>query len=81
MTLEKLQKIATTPVNGKYIEKWLKWWNLSPITHEALYFLSLNFINNDLEFVVGKNIILGLGNIINYNYKCIYAYENIIIII
>ena len=34
----KLQKIATTAVDSKYKVKWLKWWNLSPITHEALHF-------------------------------------------
>jgi hypothetical protein len=49
MTLEKLQKIVTTPVDGKYKVKWLKWWNSSPTTREALRFLPQNFIDNDLD--------------------------------
>ena len=32
-------------------------------------------------FVVGENIILGSGNIMNYYCKYVFAYENIIIII
>jgi hypothetical protein len=49
MTLEKLQKIATTPVDDKYKVKWLKWWNSSPMAREALRFLPQNFIDNDLD--------------------------------
>jgi hypothetical protein len=49
MTLEKLQKIATTHVDGKYKVKWLKWLNSSPMTREALRFLPQNFIDNDLD--------------------------------
>ena len=49
MTLEKLQKIATTPVDGKYKVKWLKLWNSSPMTREALRFLSLNFVDIDFD--------------------------------
>ena len=33
------------------------------------------------SFVVGESIILGSSMIIYYNYKCIYAYESIIIFI
>ena len=29
MTIEKLQKIVTTPVEPKYKTRWLKWWNSS----------------------------------------------------
>jgi hypothetical protein len=54
MTLEKLQKIATTPVDGKYKVKWLKWWNSSSMTREALHFLPPNFIDNDLDLWLVK---------------------------
>ena len=54
MTLEKLQKIATTPVDDKYKVKWLKWWNSSPMTREALLFLPPNFIDNDLDLWLVK---------------------------
>lgn len=54
MTLEKLQKIATTPVDGKYKVRWLKWWNSSPMTRDALRFLPPNFIDNDLDLWLVK---------------------------
>lgn len=49
MSLEKLQKIATTPVNDKYIGKWLMWWNSTPMPCESLRFLQPNFRNIDLD--------------------------------
>ena len=48
MTLDKLQKIATTHVDAKYKAKWLKWWNSSPMSREALRFLSSTA--KDIEF-------------------------------
>lgn len=38
MTLEKLQMIATTPVEPKFKARWLKWWNSSEMARESLRF-------------------------------------------
>ena len=38
MTLEKLQKIATSVVHGTYKMRWLRWWNSSPMLRAANHF-------------------------------------------
>jgi hypothetical protein len=49
MTLEKLQYITTTMVSPSFKARWLKWWNSSVHTREALYFLPKGFTVKDLE--------------------------------
>ena len=38
MSIEKLQKIATAPVEPKYKARWLKWWNSSDGARKAYKF-------------------------------------------
>ena len=54
MIVEKLQKFATNPMDDKYKVKWLKWWNLSPMTRDALRFLPSIFLDNDFDLWLVK---------------------------
>jgi hypothetical protein len=40
MTIEKLQKVATTHVDAHYKAKWLRWWNSTPDVKEKNKFPS-----------------------------------------
>ena len=44
LTLEMLQKIATTCVPGQFKARWLKWWNSSSMSQ-----ISLHLISNDTK--------------------------------
>ena len=39
MTIEKLQKLATSITDGKYKARWLRWWNSSVDARRAYRFL------------------------------------------
>ena len=49
MTLEKLQMIATTPVNSVFKIKWLRWWNSSDMSRESLRFPLGDIKEKELE--------------------------------
>jgi hypothetical protein len=49
MCLEKLQYFATAVASPSFKAQWLKWWNSSIHTREALHFLPKGFTNKDLE--------------------------------
>lgn len=49
MTAEKLQKISTTVVQPHCWVRWLKWWNSSDISREALHFPPPGFTDATLE--------------------------------
>lgn len=70
MSLEKLQKIATTPVNDKYKGKWLKWWNSTPMPCGSLRFLQPNF--RDIDWFVNASF-LGTYNINDFTLWNQYA--------
>jgi hypothetical protein len=38
MHIEKLQLLATAQVDGKYKQRWLKWWNMSKDGRQAYNF-------------------------------------------
>ena len=54
MTIEKLQKIATSQVEGVHKAKWLRWWNSSSMQRAAYCFLPPNFKEADLDFWLNK---------------------------
>ena len=54
MTIEKLQKIATSQVDKVYKAKWLRWWNSSTMRRAAYRFPSPNFREADLDFWLNK---------------------------
>lgn len=49
MTPEKLQKISTTVVQPHFRVRWLKWWNSSAMSREALHFPPPGFSDATLE--------------------------------
>lgn len=49
MTPKKLQKVFATVVQPQFRVRWLKWWNSSDLSREALHFLSPGFIDATLE--------------------------------
>jgi hypothetical protein len=49
MTLEKLQYITMAMASPSFKARWLKWWNSSVHTREALHFFPKGFTNEDLE--------------------------------
>ena len=54
MTIEKLQKIATSQVEGVHKAKWLRWWNSSSMRRAAYRFLPPNFKEANLDFWLNK---------------------------
>lgn len=49
MLAEKLQRISTTMVQPEYRVRWLKWWNSSDMSRQALHFPAAGFNLNTLE--------------------------------
>lgn len=49
MTAEKLQKVSTTVVQPHFRVRWLKWWNSSEMSREALHFPPPGFTDATLE--------------------------------
>lgn len=49
MTAEKLQKISTTVVQPEFRVRWLRWWNSSEMTRQALHFPPPGFNDNAME--------------------------------
>ena len=49
MILEKLQMIATTPIESTFKVKWLKWWNFNGMSQESLCFPLDDIKEKELE--------------------------------
>jgi hypothetical protein len=49
MKLDKLQRISTTVVQPQFRVRWMKWWNSSDISREALHFPPPKFTDATLE--------------------------------
>ena len=54
LTLEKLQKIATTRVPGQFKARWLKWWNFSPMSWVSLHLTSNDTKDSELDAWLSK---------------------------
>jgi hypothetical protein len=54
MTLQKLQLIAIASAASHYKDRWLKFWNSSFHSHQAVHFPPKGFINKDLEAWLNK---------------------------
>ena len=54
LTLEKLQKIATTRVPGQFKARWLKWWNSSLMSRVSLHLTSNDTKDSELDAWLSK---------------------------
>ena len=54
LTLEKLQKIATTRVPGQFKARWLKWWNSSFMSRVSLHLTSNDTKDSELDAWLSK---------------------------
>lgn len=81
LTLEKLQKIATTRVPGHFKARWLKWWNSSSMARVSLHLTSNDTKDSELDVWLSKASLWAqvplFSMIINiYFDKCTILYWN-----
>lgn len=79
LTLEKLQKIATTRVPGHFKARWLKWWNSSSMSRVSFYLTSNDTKDSELDAWLSQtsfwaHVLLFLLIINNYFTKCMISY-------
>jgi hypothetical protein len=54
MSIEKLQKVASSQVQPEFKSKWLRWWNSGSMRRAAYRFLPVGFKEADLDLWLNK---------------------------
>ena len=67
MTIEKLQKIATSISDAKYKARWLRWWNSSEDARRAYRFPMPKDKDNTWDPWIKQGFILGGGTFLRYS--------------
>ena len=80
LTLDKLQLIATTTVPPHHKLRWLKWWNSSVHTREAVRF-PLKPVNEERlnSFIVRAAWWAGVSFSINIDLVCLHSFSTFIL--